>query len=247
MLIKKPAYASAFPKLQNALEEAFVAEGKVPQEMRPRWMRDNIATQIGADPKARFLLLSLFTPAQEMFEMGQGLMGQDGFVEALKFIASSANPVLKVPFELSVGKELFTGRDIGDPNYGKISYMDYVAQQIRPYREIRSIARNIQKGDFRASDAVNRVLFGGRVQPARPQRLEQQTEYQSGVTVRAFRHRIRKFINDGDDEAAKRLALKLEGHYKMIWNMGLTDAVPRSMRAKFMREQFEAEGLVESP
>lgn len=237
MLFERPAIAASFPKMKNALEELFDAEQLVPEELRPRWMKDNIAVQIASSPNAKFALLSIFTPIQELIEVGQATMGFEGFTDMLKYSVSSASPMIKIPIELAYGEELFTGREIGDPSVvGKMGRWEYLAQQFRPYRETARLTEIAQWPDVSALDLVTRSVFGGRIQHTTDDKLHRQLAFQTGETSNSIRRSITRSIREGDREEAERLSAKLIGYYRRLWNAGLVENVPKELRSRFARD-----------
>lgn len=235
MFVERPMIAASFPKLKNALEEAFDAEQLVPEELRPRWIKDNIGVQLSSRPEAKFALLSIFTPIQELIEAGQMVMGGEGFEEALKYAVSSASPLIKAPMELAYGQELFTGREIGDPDEGKMSRMKYLAMQFRPFRESYKMAE-LSRRDVGALDYVTRIVFGGRVQQATDEKLESSASFQFGETTRTIRKQIIRAVKENDLDDAERLSVKLIEEYRRIWKVGLYEQIPKELRRQFARE-----------
>ena len=179
---------------------------------------------------------------QELFEIGQGVFGSEGFVEAIKYAVSSSNPLIKSLYELSAGKEIFTGREIGDPAIGKMGYGDYLAKQFRPYREYGTISRALKKEDFDAPAAIARFAIGGRVQTMDTEKLEAQYAYQAGITIKQLRHQIGRRLAAGDEDEARELSAELVDKYRRLFDIGVVNMVPRKLRAQFMREQWESTG-----
>jgi hypothetical protein len=236
LLLDKPAFAASFPKIRNAIEEALLTEEPVPADMRPRWMQDQIATQIGEGPQKRFLLLSMFTPVQELIEIGQAAMGGDGFADMAKYFVSSLNPLPKALFEFGFGEEAFTGRPIGKGEFGEISYSQHLLSMFRPYREVIGATRMLNREDVDPIDFVMRGLVGGRLQQTSQERLEAGTAFEKGETSRRLRSAIKRTQDNGDEAEARRLAVRLVDLYRRLYNLGMVDLVPRGLRGRFLHE-----------
>jgi len=240
LFMQKPAIAASFPKLKAAIEQAFDAEQSVPEELRPRWMKDNVAVQLTARPDAKFALLSLFTPIQDLLEVGQSTMGGDGFADMLKYFVSSTSPLIKAPAELAVGREVFTDREIGDPALGKISRMQYLAQQLRPFREASRIYEAAGSPEQTAAglalDTVRRLSVGGRVQATSDAKLESRLMFESGETASQLRRSIKRAAAEGDTATAQALSVRLVEVYRNLWDLGIYDSVPKSLRTQFAQE-----------
>lgn len=232
LFLERPMIAASFPKLKNAVEQQFDAEQTVPEEMRPRWMRDNIAVQISDRPEAKFALLSIFTPIQELIEIGQAALGGDGLVETLKYATSSASPLVKAPFELGMGEELFTGREIGDPRMGKVSHWRYLAEQFRPFREFAGYQR-LAEQDADPVAFVLRSVVGGRIQSTQDETLLNRKAWESGETTRTLRRQINRAIEKGDEDEAQRLAVRTVEIYRELWDLGAYDSVPGGLKSIF--------------
>lgn len=177
----EPRMMATVPKLHNALEEATAGEGRVPRHMRPDWLRQTMALQIGSDPEtAKAFLFSTLIPqegAAEIFAGAGGLLGPAGlgpfdggdFLDSLNWLGGQLSPAFKAPIELGSGTEMFTGRTIGAAEgEGDITLPGYLAGQIRWAREL-GIGQPGQGGLQRAFDTgpaagLGRLVIGGRIQ-----------------------------------------------------------------------------------
>ncbi len=238
--LENPSYGAAFPKLKVALEEGMDADDRLPVEMQPRWLRDNIAVQIGANPSLRYALLKTLTPAQELFEAGQAAMGWDGFFQFVQYAVGSANPLMKVPFEIAAQRELFTGRDLGDAP-GAIPWADYLMNQIGPLRRIGGTMDRVERGTTDLPAELIRLSIGGtRVYSTSPESMARMYEFTQRETTDALRSRIKSARRRGDTDEAARLSNDLVAAYRDIWTLGYVDLVPAAMRARFRQERADA-------
>jgi hypothetical protein len=239
LLTDKPAWASSFPKLQNALEEAFVDEQKVPHELRPRWMKDQIAVQIAKDPNLKFIMLSSFTPVQELLEYGQATMGQDGLHGAMQYALGSTNPILKFAVETATDRDIFTGRDLGraDPKTGREPALETAGRYFRPFREATRTFKTIVEGDIKT--AVIRALVGGRVQTKDMDNLEIGRSVMSRNRLKTIRSDMNRAHRRGDEEETGRLAALYIAENRILYNLGLYDSVPKYLKSHFVREDRE--------
>jgi hypothetical protein len=197
LLLERPIYAGSAPLVQNALEEAFASEERVPMHKRPRWMREQIAIQLGSDPNAaQSILFRPMTPMEGIYEMGSGVMGLEGMQDMLHYFASSLNPMIRSPLEVGAGREFFTGREISArPHEGDIGVIEYGLSQARPFREfgVGSPREGPLVRAFRKSpvQGASRLLIGGRVQPFDQERLAYGVEREYRREEQNIRSKIR--------------------------------------------------------
>jgi hypothetical protein len=132
-LVEQPMWAALAPKLQEAIEEAAAGEGRVPENLRPRWMRDALATQLNNDPKGRIGLMlgQNILPQSDLLNVLAPLFGLDGAQKFAHFLASSVSPLYTKPFEVAFGRELFSGREIG----GDTGWSSFALGAARPLAE----------------------------------------------------------------------------------------------------------------
>lgn len=246
-LFRQPKYAAAVPKIRDALEQSINGEANLPLNQRPRWLRDQLAMQIGREPESRYgLTLSSLLPQQEAYRAGasatllaEGSVGEAA-QEFLRGLASSFNPVIKTPLEIGAGKEFFTQRSIGPDEFsGDLTVGEAVTGQFRPFREFgigsrregpvqRSFGRGVGPG-------VGRSLLGGRVQPLDPERIRFNLLREFQARERGIRRAIALTRREGGDEASEPQRLELLKLYRQMLEAGLDEDVPR-----WAREQLGA-------
>jgi hypothetical protein len=250
--LEKPKYLAAFPKVIQSLREATEDENSLPMTLRPRWLRDQMALDVWNNREnAIFLNLNSLTPAQEIFEMGQALMGTEGFSHFMKYFIGAWNPLLKNAVELAAGREMFTRFEIGDPEAGAaISIPEYLARQTGFFYEMlhkvpkagkfssfwmgREDDEPLAAGDIAASGA--RFLIGGRLQAREIEKLIRTKRFEEGDRSQQLRFAIKRAIKNGDEEEAERLALQFVERMRVLWDVGMTDMVPKPLRARFRIE-----------
>lgn len=235
--LDNPSYGAAFPKLRHAIDEAIQSEDELPLELQPTWLRDNVGVQIGAHPSMRFALLKTLTPAQELFEAGVATMGGDGFFEFLKYVTSSANPLLKALPEIATQREIYSGRPLGNDVPGGIPWADYLLNQLGPWRRGASIADRVNRGINDWPAEIARIALGGsRLHITTPEDVSRQFEFNAVEAGDSLRSRIKSARRRGDTEDATRLAGEMVDHYRRLWELGYVDMVPRSFRPRFREE-----------
>ena len=262
MLFEQPRYAAAFPKLLNSLREAFEDENSLPQALRPRWIKDQMAIDVMNNrDNAIFVNLSSLTPAQELFEMGQALMGREGFQNFLQFYLSGTSPLLKNVVELATGREIFTGFEIGDKSAGAaLSVPEYLFRQTGIIYEMSykvPHAGGFKPGyfgredgtEFAASDIgpmVGRAIIGGRVQSRDIEKLIRTKRFEEGDRTQRIRFAIKRAVEDGDAPEAQRLALEYVARMRVLWDVGMVDMVPKVLRARFRNEKRQMNRMARS-
>jgi hypothetical protein len=226
-LLDRPAYTAAFPKVQQAIEESIAGDEKVPQQLRPNWMRAALALQIGNDPEKRSaLLFGSGLPIADVYQYLTPLLGTEGAMSFAHYFGSGINPVLNVPLQLASGQETFSGRTIGaDPYSGDVSAGEFLRSQIRPIAEVGKIGRAYREGGI--TQAAGRAVLGGRVQDFSEERL-------TSTKLREFNdkeRRIRAAINRAERTGAKERSLagrvKLLELYSAMVEAGLENEVPK--------------------
>ena len=244
--IKDPKQLSAVPKIQIALEEAAAGEDRLPRHLRPRWLQETMAIQIGTDPETRGAFLAgtllpqegVIQAAQGLGGLGMGLGGFDGsdFMDTINWFMSQTSPAVRVPFELGTGREVFSGRDIGvNEGEGEITLDDYLLNQIRPIKEF---GLGIQKGKvqeaFEKSPVlgVSRALIGGRLQQGLQEDRRTTDLYFNLKDKEAeFRKAIRLSEKRGDDARVAKLKFELLAeYYRYIQAGGEASSIPKWAR-----------------
>lgn len=133
MMLERPGYANLAPKLKRAIEEAAAGDDRVPENLRPSWMRESLAAQIGSDPQSRFALMlgGNILPQSDMMRVLTPIFGVDGAMRFFHFVGSSISPIIVKPAELAFGRELFSGREIG----GDLGIGQFTSSIFRPFSE----------------------------------------------------------------------------------------------------------------
>jgi hypothetical protein len=178
LMLQRPAYANSFTKLRQNIEEMLVGEERIPDHLRPAWMREQMAIQVAKDPSKSWAVLPLtLLPADAIIQTAQSIMGVEAAQEFMHYFTSNVNPILKAPVEFGVGREFFSGREIGpDPLRGDIGAAEFALQQIRPFREFG--VGGIRQGpvprafDKSVAQGLARLTVGGRVQAFDQERRE---------------------------------------------------------------------------
>lgn len=235
--MERPAYATMFPKLREALNEGFDAQESIPLELQPDWLKDNIAVQLSENPHLRYAMLKTLTPAQELFEAMAGTMGWDGMWEFMTYAAGTTNPVVRFPFEIATRREINSGRDIGDEP-GAVPWADYWTNQIGVYRRGAKAYDTLSKDDVDPIGETAKLLLGGsRVQTMTPEQVVARYGFEARNTTESLRRRIKAAKRAGDDGEARRLSAEMVDVNRRLWRLGYADMVPRTMRSRFRDEE----------
>lgn len=231
LLFQRPGYTAMAPKVQEALEEALAGEQQVPMGLRPNWMRQALATQIGEDPDSRMAyILGNSSPQTEVYHILQSAIGWKGAQEALHYFGSSINPIISAPLQLGAGQEYFSGRQIGsDVGEGDITATEFLTNLVRPVAEVRKIADAAQRG---TGQAVARGLIGGRVQDFSEQRITSTRARELREQVEGLRRAITRLEARGNKPESLRARAKLLRVYKEAVDLGLDKEVQAPKWAK---------------
>lgn len=256
-MFTQPRYFSTVPKLQEAMEELFAGENTVPRHMRPRWLQEQMAIQIGTDPETRSALtIGTIIPQEQALRIATGALGAPGAVaetfgygfgfdgtdlmDAADFLLSSTGPAFKTAIDLGSGRESFTKREIGGTKYeGDITLTEYLLGQVRPLKEFGvgsqregPLQRSFGEG---VGTGLGRLAVGGRLQPhLREDRRASSLRREMQDTERRIRRSIAVAEREGNEKASlgsRAALLRLYADY--LNNGGDAGDVP-----KWAREQL---------
>ena len=234
-LLANPSNANLYPKLKNAVEEAFVGDQRVPDYHRPEWLRDAMGVQLSGDPETRkFLTLASTMPQEAIPSLAQGVLGEQGFQNFVHYFAGSTNPLLQAPFVIGGGHDIFSGKSVGP--FGDESILDWVLGQSRHLREGGLAGNRSPQGrafDEGVVPGVGRLLLGGRLTSAGDQKLAASLASEFRDKEEGIKKAIRHAENSGNDRGSFELRTDLMRLYKSMEKAGLGDHVP-----KWAREQL---------
>jgi hypothetical protein len=223
LLGERPGVAAIAPKLQVAMDEALSGEQNAPMHMRPRWMREALAVNIGTDPNHRWaLMLGNVLPMAEVARPLAALTGGEGIEEALHYFGSQTNPLLSIPYQIGSGHEFFSGRSIGTPGEADIGRLEFLGKQVRPANEIGRIADLVGQGSV--GGAASRLVLGGRVQAADDERLRSSRLVEFKKQEENLRRAVRRAERGGGDSMESRVKLMLL--YAEMERAGFAEDVP---------------------
>lgn len=241
-MLENPALLSVAPRVQRAIEESMYGDQTIPQHMRPNWMRDQMALQIGADPDSRYALtLGTLMPTETAASIGAAatspLIGVQGLKQLTEQVGFGLNVPLKMLVELASGREMFSGREIGfNPDQGDLTAGEYLASQVRPLRELG--IGNIRQGPIqKAAEAgavplASRLLLGGRSQPFDDERIRQNMLREFKQAEQSIRKRVTIAQREGNQVASVEARARLLRLYAEMAQKGLGDQVPAWARGQ---------------
>jgi len=214
--------------IKEALETAIVGDQQVPEHERPRWMREAMMLQIG---QGTGLSLANTIPQGDFLQYAQAMFGMEGAQDAMRQLVSSMNPVATGFAQIGVGREFFSGREIGpDSMSGDMSAVEFALGQIRPLREIYNPAggAGATTKALREDPAlgVGRLIMGGRVQDMSRERLERHQMWDFKREEQSLRRAISAAERDGRKEESLAARARLMLVYKAMLEAGLIDEVP---------------------
>ena len=236
LLFERPGYANSYQKIKHAIEEEGLnEESKVPVHMLPRWLKNQLMIQLSGDEgKTKGLVISNLTPIQEIIELGQGIYGEEGFEEMWNYFLSSSSPILKTVFEWGTGKQIFNGRDIGDPDFGEKSITQHMVDQVGYFASWKGIKRAASRDGLKG--VLYQLLVRGRYQPLDIDKLQAQISIEKNEEIVKLRRSINGAVRDGDEDRAVRIAQRIIDTYRIMYNSGLQHRVPKELHPRFVRE-----------
>jgi hypothetical protein len=216
LLMERPMYAALAPKLRESLEEMMAGEAAVPMEMRPSWMRSNLAAQIGKDPDSRFALMfgQGVIPSTDIYNIMLPLVGAEGAMKFLHYFASGLNPALTTPLQLATGVDFFAGRSISPDITSDLTPGEFLLGNVRPVAEYGpggKVQRSFERG---IGQGVSRAVLGGRVQAMDAQRIESSRERELREEEVALRSAVRRAERLGESSLEARA--RLLKHYQKM-------------------------------
>ncbi|MHA7814059.1 MAG: coiled-coil domain-containing protein [Phycisphaerales bacterium] len=257
--IRDPKLLSAVPKITEGLEALTAGEDRVPQHMRPRWIQETMGIQLGTDPNTRSAFLAgTLLPQEGALQVLAGaggvasLFGDDpldfddaDFMDSVNWFTTQFSPTVRVPVELGVGREAFSGRDIGtEPGEGEITLGEYLTNQFRPIKEFGfgigsgSVPRAFERS---ALEGTTRLAVGGRVQPSlQEERIAVSHYFDLKDDEANLRKAIRLADKEGDEQRSVKLRLRLLERYLRFVRLG---GDPQDI-PKWAREDLAAHGFL---
>lgn len=227
LLGERPMWAGMAPKLQTALQEMAAGEATVPDNQRPTWMRNALATQIGTDPNKRFaLMLGNLLPTGDLLTALQPIMGVEGAMQFLHYFAGNLTPAISTPLQAGTGTEFFSGRTIGSDSLGgDVSIGENLLGLVRPVSEAKAIGRAYEQGGI--GQAASRLVLAGRVQAFDQQRLDTTMRRDFRDEEQRLRASIYKAERRGNTEVSQRARAALLALYRDALKRGMDDMVPK--------------------
>lgn len=242
LLFERPGYVNSYQKVKHALEqEGLNEEDAVPNYMLPRWLKNQLMIQMsGKDGSTKGLTIGNLTPIAELLEIGQVLYGQEGFEDMTNYFINSASPIIKAPFEMATGRQMFDGRGVGDEDLGELSIKDYMLKQIGYYQSWKGLEKAGTRDGLEG--VLWRLIVRGRIQPLDVERLQAGISIEKNENIKLLRRSINKAVQQGDDERAENLAERIIDEYRIMWSSGLKQRVPKELWGKFNQETAKMRG-----
>ena len=242
LLFERPGYVNSYQKIKHALEEEGLnEEDAVPNYMLPRWLKNQLMIQMsGRNGTTKGLTIGNLTPIAELLEIGQVLYGAEGFEDMTNYFINSASPIIKAPFEMATGRQMFDGRSIGDEDLGELSIKDYMLKQIGYYQTWKGLETASTRDGLEG--VLWRLIVRGRIQPLDVERLQAGISIEKNERIKLLRRSINKAVQQGDDERAEGLAERIIDEYRVMWSSGLRHRVPKELWGKFNQETAQIRG-----
>jgi hypothetical protein len=226
MMMKRPIFVGALPSFQGALEEALNGDEVIPMNMRPQWMREALAIQLGTNPETRTAITAgTWLPQEQGIMLGKALTGGlEGMQDTAKDLVSGTNPFIRTGFEIASGRQIYSGKTIGpSTDTADVSIPGAVASNVRPLQEARKIYTAARETG--AGGALTRLAIGGRSQPFTDARIASSLKRQYADEEAKLRQAIRNAEFKKDHATSLRIRVKLMKMYESQRNAGL--AIPK--------------------
>jgi hypothetical protein len=253
--LKNPKWAAGVPTLQNAIEEAASGEDKIPEHMRPGWIRDQLGVQFGSGQGRSFFMAGSVLPQEPVYRaLAPAADFWGGTQSVLDYFGSQLNPALSSGLQVGLGREFFSGRTIGsDISKGEIQASDFLANTFLP-RAIREVSPfGPKKGavekafDQGVVPGVSRVLLGGRVQAGDDDRIRSLMVRQAREAEDNLRRAITVAEREDNPDMSLLARTKLLALYRTMRQTGLEDQVPKWARAQLDQAEQAKQPVPEVP
>jgi len=212
-LPQKPAYAAMLPRLRHVTEGTLPwLTGKVPEQLRPEWMQEQVGTQItgGAEAGAVFLPQTWF-PFEELYSV-IGLPIEPG--ESFRRWVSALRPELKFGVEAATGVSTFKRTPLEPLGAGGLRGLGRAfagrsgtaADALLGLRSVREWAPGGRVSEMPTlGGKLQRVMLGGAIQPVDYQRGLQARYYELDRLQRQLRGQYNRALQAGDQSLAQSL------------------------------------------
>jgi len=236
LLFDRPGYVNVWQKIRHAMEvEGLDEEDRVPLFMLPRWIRNQLMIQMsGEGGEAKGLVLSSLTPIQELLQTAQAAFGVEGFKDMSKYMLGSSSPILKSLFEMGTGQRVFDSRKIGDPELGELTISEYMLDQVGYYNSYKGLERAVTRDGLEG--LLWRLAVRGRWQPLDIDRLQAQISIDTSEDIKLLRRQVNRAMQEGDEERAETIGLRIINEYRKMWLAGIRHRVPKELWPEFNRE-----------
>jgi len=203
---RRPAVYAAVPRAAMALEAAMVGNDRLPPELRPSWLRNELGVQVMGDKTGgTAILVNSALPSQEAFQLAASALGGP---EAFEMLTGALNPFIGEAYAQATGRDVFTQRQLPPSDRGAVGYFKRIGKGLRQFREFQVVDRAIAKGESKS--LVARFFLGGRAQKISAERGLQSRDIETQDVIRQgfadMRRQIRLGNPSGANEAAKRVA-----------------------------------------
>jgi hypothetical protein len=237
LLFQRPGYHNMWMKIKHAMEvEGLDEEGRVPQFMLPRWMKNQLMIQTSsADGSTKGLNIGNMAPIDDLLRTGQAVFGPEGFKEMVHYFIGSTSPILKSAFELGTGQQVFDGRKIGDPELGEKSITQYMVDQIGYYQSYKGLERGFSRDGLEG--LLWKLAVRGRWQPLDIDRLQVGISIDTSEEIKLLRRSVNRAMKEGDEERAEAIAMRIINEYRRMWQAGIRSRVPKELWPQFRREE----------
>ena len=237
LLFQRPGYQNMWMKIKHAMEvEGLDEEGKVPQFMLPRWMKNQLMIQTSsADGSTKGLNIGNMAPIDDLIRTGQAVFGPEGFKDMVHYFIGSTSPIMKSAFELGTGQQVFDGRKIGDPELGEKSITQYMFDQIGYYQSYKGLEKGLSRDGLEG--LLWKLAVRGRWQPLDIDKLQVGISIDSSEEIKLLRRSVNRAMQEGDEERAEAIAMRIINEYRRMWQGGVRSRVPKELWPQFRREE----------
>jgi DNA-directed RNA polymerase subunit F len=232
-ILEEPAWDMKVARMLNHAQRTPLA---APQEVVPKWMKQQIGVPVARDEKHpgnyKYWMMSNWIPSAEIWRLAEIMRTEEGFFDALTKISGSyASPLLRAPLEQMFNKNLYFGRAIEEFPGESVSFMGlpvrkrlaHFLQQIRFMNEIDRLnpfyvfgRQRLGRTEFTSPGQKWGATLLGRVYPFEEQKQRMRNYFEFKEKEKLIRRGLRRAVNKGDTGARRKYLSLLSDHYQKV-------------------------------
>ena len=134
-----------------------------------------------------------------------------------------------------MGRQSFNGQAIGDEDMMEMSITEYMKKQVGYYSTYKGLETAVTRDGLEG--LLWRLAVRGRWQPLDVDRLQARISIDTSEDIKLLRRGINRAMQEGDEERAEAIAMRIIENYRVLWQSGVRHRVPKELWPQFRREE----------